>query len=72
MPSQPNTRRSQSPTNFYRATKACEAKSSAELTFAAGDTLMFIEKREGGFYYGMLDDGTTGLFPLDAVERFLK
>ena len=60
-----------SPTNFYRATMKYTGKSDDELSFSVGDTLLFIEKREGGFYYGMLDNGTTGLFPLDHVEPFL-
>lgn len=60
------------PANFYRAIKAYEAKSSAELSFVEGDTLMFIDKRDKGFYYGMKDDGNTGLFPVSSVAPFLK
>ena len=67
-----NKHQSPPPSNFYRATKSYVAKSDAELSFSAGDTVMFIERKEGGFYYGMLDSGTTGLFPTDYVEPFLK
>lgn len=60
------------PTNFYRATKTYTGKTGEELSFSPGDMLMFIEKKEGGFYYGMLDNGTTGLFPVNCTEPFFK
>ena len=60
------------PANFYRAVKSYEGKSGDELSFSKGDTVMFMEKREGGYYYGMLDSGKAGLFPVDSVEPFLK
>ena len=62
----------ESPANFYRATNAYEAQSDDELSFAEGDTLMFIDKRDNGFYYGMKDDGLTGLFPICIVEPFFR
>ena len=62
----------ETPANFYKATKSYDAKSADELSFAEGDTLMFIGKRDNGFYYGMKDDGNTGLFLISSVEPFFK
>ena len=57
-------------TNFYRATEDYKAQSDKELSFSVGDVLIIVEKRGDGFHFGMLDDGTTGLFPLSNVEPF--
>jgi hypothetical protein len=59
-------------TNFYRASKDYEAAKDGELSFSAGDVLIFIDRREKGFYYGMLDNGITGLFPTSHVEPFFR
>lgn len=60
------------PVNFYRASKDYTPSSSEELSLSEGDTVMFMEKREKGMYYGMKDDGTTGLFSVSHVKPFLK
>ena len=57
-------------TNFYRATKDYKSQSDGELSFVTGDVIIFMERREKGFYYGMLDNGQTGLFPTNHVEAF--
>ena len=57
-------------TNFYHATEDYKAQSDKELSFSVGDVLIIVEKRGDGFHFGMLDDGTTGLFPLSKVEPF--
>lgn len=59
-------------TNFYRALKDYQATKDGELSFSAGDVLIFIDRREKGFYYGMLDSGSTGLFPTSHVEPFFQ
>lgn len=61
---------SRSSTNFYRAMKDYKAQRDAELTFSSGDILIKIDSPSDEFYYGMLDDGTTGLFPVGVVEPF--
>ena len=58
------------PTNFYRATKDYKAQRDTELTFSSGDILIEIDRPSEDFHYGMLDDGTTGLFPVDLIEPF--
>lgn len=58
----------QLPTNFYRAKSDYRAQSASELTFHIGDILVEIDRPTSVMYYGMLDDGTTGLFPATAVE----
>ncbi len=63
---------SPSDANFYRATMKYEAMNDKELSFSKGDVLIIVQKQDDGFHYGMLDDGTTGLFPLHAVEPFLS
>ena len=67
---------SASPTNkLYRATKSYVANGDNKLSFNSGDTLVVIDGQptsdEEGYVYGMLDDGTTGLFPLSHVEEYL-
>ena len=57
-------------TNFYRATKDYKANADGELSFSAGDVIIFMDRREKGFYYGMLDTGVTGVFPSSHVEPF--
>ena len=57
-------------TNFYRALSDYQATRDGELSFIKGDVLIFIDRREKGLYFGMLDDGTTGLFPTSHVEPF--
>ena len=57
-------------TNFYRAMKNYKAQRDSELTFSSGDILIKIDGPSDEFYYGMLDDGTSGLFPVGAVEPF--
>ena len=64
-PSSPRT-----PTNFYRAMDDYKAKRDTELTFSSGDILIEIDCPSDDFHYGMLDDGTTGLFPVSLVEPF--
>lgn len=59
-------------TNFYRALKDYEATKDGELSFSKGDVIIFIDRREKGFYYGMLDDGQTGSFPTSYVEPFFR
>ena len=61
---------SRSSTNFYRAMKNYKAQRDSELTFSSGDILVKIDGPSDEFYYGMLDDGTTGLFPVGVVEPF--
>ena len=61
---------SRSSTNFYRAMKDYKAQRDSELTFSSGDILIKIDSPSDEFYYGMLDDGTTGLFPVGVVEPF--
>ena len=61
---------SRSSTNFYRATKDYTAQRDSELSFSSGDILIKIDCPSEEFYYGMLDDGTTGLFPVRFVEPF--
>lgn len=58
----------QLPTTFYRAKWDHTAQSPSELTFHVGDILVEIDRPTSGMCYGMLDDGTTGLFPASAVE----
>lgn len=58
----------QLPTNFYRAKSDYTAQSASELTFHIGDILVEIDRPTSVMSYGMLDDGTTGLFPANAVE----
>lgn len=58
----------QLPTTFYRAKCDYTAQSPSELTFQVGDILVEIDQPTSAMYYGMLDDGTTGLFPASAVE----
>ena len=60
------------PTSFYRALKSYQAENSEEISFSKGDTIMIVEQRDGGFNYGMLDDGTSGLFPVSHVEPFFS
>ena len=67
---------SASPTNkLYRATKTYVANGNNKLSFNNGDTLIVIDGQptsdEEGYVYGMLDDGTTGLFPLSHVEEYI-
>ncbi len=69
-PSSPADDSPTTPTNFYRAARDYKAEKEGELTFSAGDILIIIEHRKGGFHYGMLDDGNTGLFPTSHVEPF--
>lgn len=61
----------QIPTNFYRATKDYVGKTPTELTLHVGDILIEIDRPTEAQHYGMLDDGTTGLFPADHVEPLL-
>ena len=61
----------QIPTNFYRATKDYVGKAPTELTLHVGDILIEIDRPTEAQHYGMLDDGTTGLFPADHVEPLL-
>ena len=67
---------SASPTNkLYRATKSYVANGDNKLSFNSGDTFVVIDGQptsdEEGYLYGMLDDGTTGLFPLSHVEEYI-
>ena len=57
-------------TNFYRAKRGYTALKDSELSFSEGDVIIFMERRDKGFYYGMLDNGQTGLFPTSHVEAF--
>ena len=50
--------------------KDYKAQRDSELTFSSGDILIKIDSPSDEFYYGMLDDGTTGLFPVGVVEPF--
>lgn len=58
----------QLPTTFYRAKWDYTAQSPSELTFHMGDILVEIDRPTSAMSYGMLDDGSTGLFPASAVE----
>ena len=58
----------QTPTNFYRAKTDYTAQSPSELSLHVGDILIEIDRPTPTMYYGMLDDGNTGLFPSSAVE----
>lgn len=62
----------QDSTNFYRAIQNYKAERETELSFSAGDILIEIDRPAGeeGFFYGMLDIGTTGLFPVSCVKLF--
>ena len=57
---------------FYKAVKDFSAARDEELSFSSGDILIVIDSHppsvNDGFIYGMLDDGSTGLFPLTHVE----
>ena len=59
------------PTNFYRAKEDYSAQTPSELTLHAGDILIEIDRPTPAMHYGMLDDGTTGLYPASAVEPLL-
>lgn len=58
---------------FYKAVKDFSAARDEELSFSSGDILIAIDSHppsvDDGFIYGMLDDGSTGLFPLTHVEQ---
>ena len=58
---------------FYKAVKDFSAARDEELSFSSGDILIVIDSHppsvDDGFIYGMLDDGSTGLFPLTHVEQ---
>ena len=58
----------QPPSTFYRARSEYTAQSASELTLHVGDILVEIDRPTPAMYYGMLDDGTTGLYPVSAVE----
>ena len=70
----PTSADSKSPeSNFYRATSAYEAVNDDELSFSEGDVLIIITRgSDGDFHYGMLDDGTTGKFPVSHVQPFFS
>ena len=57
---------------FYKAVKDVSATRDEELSFSSGDILIVIDSHppfvDDGYIYGMLDDGSTGLFPLTHVE----
>ena len=59
-------------TNFYKATKDYKAQTDSELSFSSGDVIIFMERRDKGFYYGMLDNGLIGIFPSSHVEPFFR
>lgn len=58
-------------TALYTATQSYAASSAEELSFSSGDNLAVINSRtdKEGFVYGMLDDGSTGLFPLSHMQE---
>ena len=56
------------PSSFYRAMADYTAKSPSELTLHAGDVLVELDRPTPHMFYGMLDDGSTGLFPTSVVE----
>ena len=58
----------QPPSTFYRVKSEYKAQSSEELTLHVGDILVELDRPSPDMCYGMLDDGTTGLFPAAAVE----
>ena len=74
--STPSASRSSSPqsppTSFYRAKEDYSGKTPSELTLHKGDVLIEIDRPTAEMHYGMLDDGTTGLFPASAVEPLLS
>ena len=61
----------QPPSSFFRVTSAYTAQTSIELSLHPGDILVEIDRPTPSMWYGMLDDGTTGLFPASAVEPLL-
>ena len=59
----------QPPSTFYRVRSEYKGRGSGELTLRVGDILVELDRPSSSdMYYGMLDDGTTGLFPPSAVE----
>ena len=58
----------QPPSSFYRVLADYTAKTPSELTLHAGDVLVELDRPTTHMFYGMLDDGSTGLFPASAVE----
>ena len=58
----------QPPSSFYRALADYVAQSPSELSLHQGDVLVELDRPTPHMFFGMLDDGTTGLFPASAVE----
>ena len=59
------------PSSFYRAKEDYAAQSPSELTLGVGDVLVELDRPTPHMFYGMLDDGSTGLFPASAVVAIL-
>lgn len=58
----------QPPSSFYRARSEYVAQTVSELTLGVGDVLVELDRPTPDMFYGMLDDGSTGLFPASVVE----
>ena len=61
------------PPKYFKAIKSYVAEpGSGQLSLSEGDTLVILDLQpnEEGLTRGMLDDGSTGLFPLSHVQEF--
>ena len=61
------------PLKYFKAIKSYVAEpGSGQLSLSEGDTLVILDLQpnEEGLTHGMLDNGSTGLFPLSHVQEF--